>query len=144
MADAARLGAMIAVCLFLAVLALPLRREVLRRRGGLFDCSLRTDRSRDGRGWMIGVGLYAGDAIAWYRVFSYSLRPKRIITRRSLDVVARRAPAGIERGVLLGGSVIVECVDAHGPLELAMPEGTLTGFLSWLESAPPGSDLHVA
>ena len=51
---------------------------------------------------------------------------------------------GIERGVLLAGSVIVECVDPQGPLELAMPEGTLTGFLSWLESAPPGTDVHVA
>ena len=144
MADAVRLGVLVAGCLFLAVLVVPVRREVLRRRGGLFDCSLRTDQSRDGRGWMIGVGLYAGDAVWWYRVFSYSPRPKRIISRRNLDVVARRAPAGIERGVLLAGSVIVECVDTQGPLELAMPEGTLTGFLSWLESAPPGSDQHVA
>lgn len=144
MADAARTTALLALVLVLAVLALPLRRAVLRRRGGLFDCSLRTDRTRDGRGWMIGVGLYAGDAIAWYRVFSYSPRAKRLIARRSLDVVARRVPTGIERGVLLAGSVIVECVDDQGPLELAMPEGALTGFLSWLESAPPGSDLHVA
>ena len=137
-------GVVIVCCLIVAVLILPVRREALRRRGGLFDCSLRTDRSRDGRGWMIGVGLYAGDAIAWYRVFSYSPRPKRVILRRNLDVVARRAPTGLERGVLLAGSVIVECVDSHGPLELAMPEGTLTGFLSWLESAPPGTDQHVA
>ena len=144
MADAACTGALVAVVLLLAVLAIPLRREALRRRGGLFDCSLRTNRSRDGRGWMIGVGLYAGDAVAWYRMFSYSPRPKRVIVRRSLDVVSRRAPTGMERGVLLAGSVIVECVDSHGPLELAMPEGTLTGFLSWLESAPPGTDQHVA
>ena len=144
MSDAAWTGALVAVVLLLAVLAIPLRREALRRCGGLFDCSLRTNRSRDGRGWMIGVGLYAGDAVAWYRMFSYSLRPKRVIIRRSLDVVARRAPTGIERGVLLAGSVIVECVDSHGPLELAMPEGALTGFLSWLESAPPGTDVHVA
>ena len=137
-------GALIAFCLVFAVLALLVRRAALRRRGGLFDCSLRTDRSRDGRGWMIGLGVYAGDAIAWYRVFSYSPRPKRVIARRSLDVVARRAPTGVERGVLLAGSVVVECVDAQGPLELAMPEGTLTGFLSWLESAPPGPDVHVA
>jgi hypothetical protein len=135
---------LIALCLVVAVLALPLRREALRRRGGLFDCGLRTDRSRAGRGWMIGVGLYAGDTIAWYRVFSYSPRPKRVIARRSLDVVARRVPAGVERGVLLAGSVIIECVDAQGPLELAMPESALTGFLSWLESAPPGTDLNVA
>ena len=144
MSHAAWMGVLIAVCLVLAVLALPVRREALRRRGGLFDCSLRTNRSRDGRGWMIGVGLYAGDTIAWYRVFSYSPRPKRVIIRRSLDVVGRRAPIGIERGVLLVGSVIVECVDSHGPLELAMPEGALTGFLSWLESAPPGTDVHVS
>lgn len=144
MSHAAWTGAAVALCLVLAVLALPLRREALRRRGGLFDCSLRTNRSRDGRGWMIGVGLYAGDAVAWYRMFSYSPRPKRVIIRRNLDVVARRAPTGIERGVLLAGSIILECVDSHGPLELAMPEGALTGFLSWLESAPPGTGVHVA
>jgi hypothetical protein len=144
MSHAAWTGVLTAVCLLLAVLVIPVRREVLRRRGGLFDCSLRTDRSRQGRGWMIGVGLYAGDAIAWYRVFSYSPRPKRVIRRRSLDVIARRAPTGIERGVLLAGSVILECVDSAGPLELAMPESALTGFLSWLESAPPGTDVHVA
>ena len=144
MSHAAWTGAAVALCLVLAVLALPLRREALRRRGGLFDCSLRTNRSRAGRGWMIGVGLYAGDAVAWYRMFSYSPRPKRVIIRRNLDVVARRAPTGIERGVLLAGSIILECVDSHGPLELAMPEGALTGFLSWLESAPPGTGVHVA
>jgi hypothetical protein len=144
MSHAAWTGAAVALCLVLAVLALPLRREALRRRGGLFDCSLRTNRSRDGRGWMIGVGLYAGDAVAWYRMFSYSPRPKRVIIRRNLDVVARRAPTGNERGVLLAGSIILECVDSHGPLELAMPEGALTGFLSWLESAPPGTGVHVA
>ena len=129
MSHAAWSGAVVALCLVLAVLALPLRREALRRRGGLFDCSLRTNRSRDGRGWMIGVGLYAGDTIAWYRVFSYSPWPKRLILRRNLDVVARRAPTGIERGVLLAGSIILECVNSHGPLELAMSEGALTGFL---------------
>ena len=144
MSHAAWAGAVVAVCLVLAVLALPVRREALRRRGALVDCSLRTNRSREGRGWMIGVGLYAGDTIAWYRVFSYAPGPKRVITRRSLNVVARRAPTGIERGVLLAGSIILECVRSHGPLELAMPEGALTGFLSWLESAPPGTDRHVA
>jgi hypothetical protein len=36
--------------------------------------------------------------------------------------------------------VVVECSAGEypAPVELAMSEAALTGFLSWLESAPPG------
>jgi hypothetical protein len=37
------------------------------------------------------------------------------------------------------GSVVLGCANPGGPLELAMTEAAETGFLSWLESAPPGS-----
>jgi hypothetical protein len=37
--------------------------------------------------------------------------------------------------------VVVSCTAGETPenVELAMAEGALTGFLAWLESAPPGS-----
>ena len=35
--------------------------------------------------------------------------------------------------------VVLECSTAEGPRELAMEPSTETGFLSWLESAPPGT-----
>ena len=37
----------------------------------------------------------------------------------------------------MGASVLC-CRSGDQELELAMPPGVLTGFLSWLESAPPG------
>ena len=41
-------------------------------------------------------------------------------------------------GRLYAGHVIVRCRDPRGEFELAMaPEG-VTGFLAWLEAAPPG------
>jgi hypothetical protein len=42
---------------------------------------------------------------------------------------------------LLAGAVIVECGVAGHPLELAMSPDAMTGFLSWLEAAPPGRHL---
>jgi hypothetical protein len=37
--------------------------------------------------------------------------------------------------------VVVECrvTEGDGRVELAMSDGALTGFLAWLEAAPPGS-----
>jgi hypothetical protein len=32
----------------------------------------------------------------------------------------------------------VRCTSNHAPVEIAMAEATLTGFLSWIEAAPPG------
>lgn len=132
--------ALLCVLLLLAVLALPLRRALLRRRGVELDCSLRLALARDGRGWMIGAARYSGDVIEWYRVFSYSPRPKRVIPRRDLVVCGRRTPVGQERNVLLAGHVL-ECRQGGQPFEMAMSSGSLTGFLSWMESAPPGTDV---
>jgi hypothetical protein len=53
-------------------------------------------------------------------------------------VVERREPNGIEVYSLLSGAVIVSCLDGESRVELAMSPESLTGFLSWVESAPPG------
>ena len=37
-------------------------------------------------------------------------------------------------------SLIAACTTPDGPLELAMSVSSLTGFQSWLESGPPGTD----
>jgi uncharacterized protein DUF2550 len=36
---------------------------------------------------------------------------------------------------------VVSCRTPAGPLEVAMSPAALTGFLAWLESAPPGRQL---
>ena len=81
---------------------LALRRRVITRRGGTFDCSLRLKQAQHGKGWVLGIGRYNGDALEWYRVFSYSTRPKRVFVRRELEVIESRDPDR-RRGVLAAG-----------------------------------------
>ena len=129
----------VAVLAIVAVGVLVVRRRLLQRTGGTFDVSLRLDPSRRfGKGWMLGLGKYEGDDLEWYRAFSYSLRPKRVFVRRDLEVRSRRKPDGPEVYSLLTGAVVVGLDVPGRPIELAMGEDELMGFLSWLESAPPG------
>jgi hypothetical protein len=100
--------------------------------------SLRTRFGRIGGGWALGVGRYAGDDLVWYRLFSLTLKPSRSLSRAGLEVLGRRQPTGAESWAVQAGAVIVECRDESGPVQLAMSAGAVTGFLSWLESAPPG------
>jgi len=165
----------------LAIGALFLRRVMIRRRGGTFDCSLRLTPAlpgaaraaariggpapgaaepepeavpvrgtgtpftaagvRDGRGWSYGIAQYGADRVDWYRIFSYAYRPAAVLTRRDLEVVGRRDPEGTEELALFPGWTILDCRFGAGYAELALSEDALTGFLSWLEAAPPGQDV---
>jgi hypothetical protein len=134
---------LVAVAVVLAVallglLLLALRRRVLLRPAGAIDMSLRTRFGRIGGGWALGVGRYAGDDLLWYRLFAPWVKPSRTMSRSELEVLGRRLPTGAESWAVQAGAVIVECRDEHGPVQLAMSAGAVTGFLSWLESAPPG------
>ena len=134
------LAALVVVALA-AVAVLAVRRRVITRRGGTFDCSLRLRPSASGKGWALGIGRYSGDSLEWYRVFSYATRPRHVMARRALEIVDRRVPEGAEAFALLSGAVIVRCrdgSDSGAMVEFAMGEDALTGFLSWLEAAPPG------
>ncbi|CAL9447480.1 hypothetical protein SUDANB145_02370 [Streptomyces sp. enrichment culture] len=125
-----------------------LRRRLIQRSGGTFDCSLRWDAPEagdgDGKGWAYGVCRYNGDRVEWYRVFSYSPRPRRVLERGSIEVAGRRLPDGEEELALLSDAVVLACVHRGTRLELAMSEDALTGFLAWLEAAPPGQRVNVA
>ena len=41
--------------------------------------------------------------------------------------------------------MVVECrvAEGHGTVELAMSDAALTGFLAWLEAAPPGAGSYL-
>jgi hypothetical protein len=125
----------------LGLVAVAARRRALQRRYGTIDCSLRLRRNGDGRGWVLGVARFAGDDLQWYRVFSLAPRPRRVLSRRTLQVQARRDPRGPETLALLKGAVVMECRAPDGPVELAMEPGAVTGFLAWLEARPPGATL---
>ena len=96
---------------------------------------------RAGRGWSYGIAQYENDRIDWYRIFSYAYRPAAVLTRRDLEVLGRRDADGNEELALFPGWTIVECRFGSGLVELAMSPDALTGFLSWLEAAPPGQNV---
>ncbi|NEC87321.1 DUF2550 domain-containing protein [Streptomyces sp. SID12501] len=125
-----------------------LRRRLIQRSGGTFDCSLRWDVTEkpdlSGKGWGYGVARYNGDRIEWYRIFSYSPRPRRVLDRSAIDVAGRRIPEGEEVLALLSDAVVLACLHRGTRLELAMSDDALTGFLAWLEAAPPGQQVNVA
>ncbi|WNI19792.1 DUF2550 domain-containing protein [Actinacidiphila sp. ITFR-21] len=129
-----------------------LRRRLIQRPGGTFDCSLRIAPAEDaeavagsgGKGWVYGVARYSADQVEWFRVFSYAPRPRRVLDRPAIEVLGRRAPQGSEELALLSDAVVLSCVHRGTRLELAMSDDALTGFLAWLEAAPPGQRVNVA
>ncbi|MEY9967714.1 hypothetical protein ABIA33_005793 [Streptacidiphilus sp. MAP12-16] len=153
--------------------AFALRRRLIQRPGGTFDCSARlrmpdlllpapdavpdvdaplpsgsapgpavTDNG--GKGWVFGIARYNHDSVEWFRVFSYAPRARRVLQRSRIEVLHRRTPQGQEELALLSGAVVLTCLHAGEPVELAMSEDALTGFLAWLEAAPPGQRVNVA
>ncbi len=131
----------IVLVLAVALLAIAARRWLLQWRGGTIELSLQLRSLTRGRGWVLGVGRFAGDELQWYRVFSLAPGPRRTLSRHDLTVVARREPVGGETLALLAGAVVMECSSAVGPVQLAMDGSVVTGFLAWLEARPPGATL---
>ena len=138
--DAAWIFAALLLILVLIASGIATRRFLLERGGGTVDCGLR--RTAGQGSWRLGVASYQGDQLCWYHLFGVLLRPRLELERRTLTVASRRAATVAESASLGPGMVVVECRVGDGTrVELAMSEAALTGFLSWLEAAPPGSYL---
>ena len=88
--------------------------------------------------WSVGVAWYGGDVLLWYRGLSLAVRPHERLCRAELRVDSRRSP-GRNEPALPSDVVVLAIATPEGPRELAMDSSTVTGFLSWVESAPPGS-----
>lgn len=117
--------------LLLAALVL-FRGFTLARTRGSVPCRLRVG----SHGWQSGVARYADGELHWIPLIGVRLRPRHAIARRGLVVSSRRE--------IDGELWAVDCTGPSGVLSLAMSEGALTGFLAWLESAPPSAYLDVA
>jgi hypothetical protein len=117
-------------------------RRVSLMRGGGVDVCLRRRPASVGRdasaGWHFGVGRYRGNEMLWYRLTSLRPGPSTVLDRTELEILDRRHPDGGESYVIPQAASVLQCRVGGADLELAMAPGVLTGFLSWLESAPPG------
>ncbi len=111
-----------------------LRRRFLLSGLGAVTMWLRTPRSSR---WSVGVAWYGGDELLWYRALSLSVRPQHRLDRSGFAVESQRR-AGRDDLALPEDVVVLSCATAEGHRDLAMDPSTVTGFLSWLESAPPG------
>jgi hypothetical protein len=132
-------GLLALIVAFAAVLAA--RRYWLERGGGTVECGLRRPPARGP--WRLGVAVYQRDELRWHGALGVALRPEHVFRRRTLEVTSRRSPELAECTVLSADCVVIEA--KVGPdedlVELAMSDQALTGFLAWLEAAPPGSHL---
>jgi hypothetical protein len=136
-------GVLVLLVLIFAV-ALFARLTMLRRNGATINCAFRLCDARPGRGWRFGVVRYTPRHLQWFRIFSVAPQAKFTFVRRSFEITGRREPRGFELHAIPHSAVVVQCV-ANGrdgrpvAFELAMGAITMTGFLAWLESAPPGA-----
>jgi hypothetical protein len=132
----AALTILLGVC-SVAVLLL-FRGIALARSRGTVVCRVR----RGDRGWRSGVARYVGGELHWIPFLGLRLRPRHAIARRGLTVSSRRMLTSDEGPA---GYWTVDCLaEGGGALTLAMSEDALTGFLAWIESAPPSAHLDAA
>jgi hypothetical protein len=149
LSDAVWIFAAVLALLFIAAAVLASRRYLLERSGGTVECAVR--QPAQSGAWRLGVLSYQNDALCWYGALGVLLRPEHVYSRRALSVLSRRAALPSETVTLGADRIVVELAVAPpgSPgstggaehVELAMTDQALTGFLAWIESAPPGSHL---
>jgi hypothetical protein len=135
--DAAWILVAFLIVVVLAAAGIAGRRILLDRGGGTVECGLRKPSGT----WRLGLAAYGADELRWYNGVGVLLTPEETFSRRTLSVESRR-DADAAEAVFLGPSmVVITCRSGESPdpVELAMGEAALTGFLAWLEAAPPGS-----
>jgi len=115
------------------VVAFLLRRRFLLTGLGAVTMWLRPAHSAR---WSVGVAWFGDDSLLWYRAVSLAVRPQRRLPRADLRVRGRRQ-VGHDDVALPADVVVLTLETGEGQQDLAMEPSTLTGFLSWVESAPP-------
>ena len=127
------IAAILFLILVLGLVGFTVRRYLLTRTHGSFDCAL-----RDGGGWTVGIARYGPDRVNWYRVFGLGMSPSRTFRRNGLEIVGRRELDDSERHAVLPDSVVCLCRYEGHPFELALSMDAYMGLSSWSEAAPPG------
>jgi hypothetical protein len=132
------------VALIALLFAIFFRARLFMLGGGTIRLQVRVSTLIPGRGWSTGIGRFHGDELRFYRMFSLAFRPKRIFDRADLVIDERREPEGPERLTMPGHWIVLRLSTRGAQFDIAMAESTVTGFLSWLEAAPPGPPGSVA
>ncbi len=130
------------VLLVLLLAGLLVRRRILSRRGAAFEMSVNRSPDVGAKGWMLGLAVYGETELAWFKTFSFSLRPRHRLTRGDVQIDGRREPVGHEVHAVHAGHLIVGAQHADGVRQIAVSANALTGLLSWLESSPPGTRVN--
>jgi hypothetical protein len=136
--DAGWLLVIVLVIALAAATGIAVRRTLIERGGGSVECGLRGSMDRR---WRLGLAAYQAEELRWYPIFGLGLRPGEVFARRTLSVVSRRPADPVEITSVGSAAVVVECDIGQGTdqrVELALSDDALTGFLAWLEAAPPG------
>lgn len=127
-------GSLLLLLVVLLIIGFVVRRSLLLRGIGAVEMSIKLSPRR----WSLGVGWYGNEELSWYRVFSLSPRPARVLIRGQINVVERRQLSERDAIVLPRGTTILVCETPNRVEQIAMSSGAVNGLLSWLEAQPPG------
>ncbi|HET7399567.1 MAG TPA: DUF2550 domain-containing protein [Intrasporangium sp.] len=136
----------IAVGTVLVLVLVLLAGTYVRRRlisGGL-PLTLCGLRHRGGAHWRMGLLRFGDNALEWYTLGGFSLRPRHRWPRQAL-VLEAPVPLGAgDTPGLLPGASRVPAADRSRTFELALQGSAYTALRSWQEAAPPGYNVNVA
>src|SRR6202040_1970656 len=132
--------AMVVLVAILGIAVVALSYRLWKLRQGGTAAILRDIPAVGGHGWRHGLMRYRGGKASFYRLSSLRWWPDRRLSRRGLEIVARRSPRGDEFDIMTDQIVVLELGDTSPErrrgYEVALDRGALTAFLSWLESRP--------
>ncbi|MFT3943526.1 MAG: DUF2550 family protein [Ancrocorticia sp.] len=123
-----RLALIAAAIALFGGLALLGRYIILARIPGALPCAMR----RPDHKWHTGILILGAHDLRWYRTGSLLLGPRRVISRRSFEILAHRPSEQNQ------DTRVIEVKDGEQPLVIAMNSGGFAGLVSWSDSAPPG------
>ena len=119
----------------LLLVALAVRSRWITRAGGTFECCYAPD---DLSRFRRGIARYHGDRLECFRWLSLLIVPSLVVDRDDVVDTARRPPRAREAYFLgVESPVVVRMELRSGAALLALDESSLTGLLSWVDSAPP-------
>lgn len=133
--DSGLLALALLILAAVVLVALTVRSRWITRLGGTFECCYASD---DLRRFRRGIARYNGDRLECFRWLSMLIVPSMVVDRADVMDTSRREPRAREAYFLgVDSPVVVRIELRSGAALLALDESSLTGLLSWVDSAPP-------